>query len=215
MTAPPRPPRLLEAEPPPPISVVLDRLLTHEEQITVGELFDRAEERGFGLLMIALGLPMLIPVLPPGASTVVGALYALLAIQLFLGRERPWLPGWVRRHVLSAQTTAALRRRAIPLVRRMERFSRRRYSILNHPLVVRLAAVVVFLLGLLLASPAPFMNLLPTLAIMAIGFGLLNDDGVFVLAGIVAGGAVIGAFATALGLFVEAARRLFPWFFGP
>ncbi|MDQ7827899.1 MAG: exopolysaccharide biosynthesis protein [Armatimonadota bacterium] len=215
MTAPPRPPRLVEAESPPPISVVLDRLLTHEERITVGELFDRAEERGFGLLMIALGLPMLIPVLPPGASTVVGALYALLAIQLFLGRERPWLPGRVRRHVLSAQTMAALRQRAIPLVRRMERFSRRRYSILNHPLVVRLAAVVVFLLGLLLASPAPFMNLLPTLAIMAIGFGLLNDDGVFVLAGIVAGGAVIGAFATALGLFVEAARRLFPWFFGP
>src|SRR3989304_1740937 len=67
--------------PPPPIRVGLDRLLATEKHITIGEIVDRIDERGFGLLMLVLGLPMLIPILPPGASTLVGPLYSLLALR--------------------------------------------------------------------------------------------------------------------------------------
>jgi hypothetical protein len=35
----------------PAISVVLDQVLTTERAVSVGELFDRVEERGFGLLL--------------------------------------------------------------------------------------------------------------------------------------------------------------------
>src|SRR3989304_7219317 len=56
--------------PPPPISVVLDQLLATEKHITIGEIVDRIDERGFGLLMLVLGLPTFFPLLPFAAPGV-------------------------------------------------------------------------------------------------------------------------------------------------
>ena len=199
--------------PPPPISVVLDQLLATEKHITIGEIVDRIDERGFGLLMLVLGLPMLIPILPPGASTLVGPIYSLLALRLIIGMDRPWLPGFVRRKELSARTLESLRRRGVPLVRRIERFSRPRFRVLNNPVIVRVAAVNVFIMGLVLLSPAPFLNTLPALSVIFIGLGLLNDDGIFLLMGLLVGTAVIGLLTATIGLIVSAVKRLFPWWF--
>ena len=201
--------------PPPPISVVLDQLLATEKHITIGEIVDRIDERGFGLLMLVLGLPMLIPILPPGASTLVGPTYSLLALRLIIGMDRPWLPGFVRRKELSAKTLGTLRRRGVPLVQRIERFSRPRFRVLNHPVIVRVAAVNVFLMGLVLLSPAPFLNTLPALSVIFIGLGLLNDDGIFLLAGLLGGAAVIGILTATIGLIMGTVKRLFPWWFPP
>ncbi len=197
--------------PPPPISVVLDQLLATEKRITIGEIVDRIDERGFGLLMLVLGLPMLIPILPPGPSTLVGPLYSLLALRLIIGMDRPWLPGFVRRKALSARTLEGLRRRGVPVIQRIERFSRPRFRVLNNPVIVRVAAVNVFLMGLVLLSPAPFLNTLPALSVMCIGLGLLNDDGIFLLLGLVVGAAVIGIFTATVSLIVTAVKRIFPW----
>ena len=201
--------------PPPPISVVLDQLLATEKHITIGEIVDRIDERGFGLLMLVLGLPMLIPILPPGASTLVGPIYSLLALRLIIGMDRPWLPGFVRRKELSARTLESLRRRGVPLVRRIERFSRPRFRVLNNQVIVRVAAVNVFIMGLVLLSPAPFLNTLPALSVIFIGLGLLNDDGIFLLMGLLVGTAVIGLLTATIGLIVSAVKRLFPWWFPP
>ncbi len=56
---------------------------------------------------------------------------------------------------------------------------------------------------------------LVSLLVMLIGFGLLNDDGLFLLAGLIVGGLVIGLLSAAVGLIVAAMKRLFPWWFPP
>jgi len=193
-----------EHVPPQPVSEVLDHLLATEQQITVGDVFGRVAGRGFGLLMILLGLPMLIPVLPPGASAIVGPIYMLLAFQLAVGFDRPWLPRWLRRRRLSPGTVEGLRRKGVPLVRRLERYSRPRFRVLNNPVMVRAAAVVVLFMGLILLSPAPFLNTLPAIAVMVIGAGLLRDDGLFLLGGSILGVIVLGIFVAAVGLIVAA-----------
>ncbi|HEV8338217.1 MAG TPA: exopolysaccharide biosynthesis protein [bacterium] len=205
----PRPPEV-ELQ---PVSAVLDHLLATDKDVTVGEIFERVAGRGYGLLMIVLGLPMLIPILPPGASTIVGPLYILLALQLVVGFGRPWLPRWLRRRQLSQRSVERFRRRGIPLVRRLERFSRRRFRVLNNPVMTRLAAVVIFSMGLILLSPAPLLNTLPALAVMMIGVGLLNDDGIFLMIGIFLGLVVIGVFAATINLAIIVLQRLFPWWF--
>lgn len=200
-------------EVPPSISSVLEQALHSGRAITVGELFDRLGERGFGLLMIVIGLPMFIPIFPPGSSTVIGAIYALLAVQLFLGLDRPWLPQRVRRVQLSERVLRNLRERGLPLVRWLERFSRRRFHVLNHPVMVRVAALIIFVMGVVLASPAPFVNVLPTIALMLIAFGLLNDDGFFLLAGMVLAAGVLIVLGTAVRLTIEFIREMIPRIF--
>ncbi|MGH2453913.1 MAG: exopolysaccharide biosynthesis protein [bacterium] len=204
------------ATPPPDtesVSAVLDQLLVTDTDVTVGEIFERVAGRGYGLLMILLGLPMLIPILPPGASTIVGPIYMLLAVQLIVGLGRPWLPRWLRRRELSQRSVQGFRRRGIPLVRRLERFSRPRFSVLNNAVMTRLAAVVIFCMGVILLSPAPFLNTLPALAVMMIGVGFLNDDGIFLLVGIVLGVVALGILAAYINLLIVLLRRLFPWWF--
>lgn len=83
------------------LSAVL-RVALHSDAdgVTVGEIADRTADRGYGLLLVLLALPTLIPVLPPGASALVGLLATLIGAQLLISLPRPWLPGRIRRRRL-------------------------------------------------------------------------------------------------------------------
>jgi hypothetical protein len=163
-------------------AVIADTLQDHE--VTVGELADRVAERGFGLIMIMLAMPTMIPVLVPGTAAVIGALYVILAGQMLIGLRRPWLPRRAREYRLSLSIVQALQRRGIPFLRRIDRLSRPR-GVVAEGLVTRAVAVIVLLLGVVLLSPLPFFNTIPALTALVLGIGLVNRDGVFVLLGIV------------------------------
>ncbi len=166
-----------------PLSAILLDELTEDEPVTLGELRDRLARRGFGLLMIVLALPTFIPFLPPGSAAVIGLLYVLLSLQMLFGKDEPWLPKRIGQYRLSARTITALRTRAIPFLRRVERFSRPRALPLDEPVVSRGVALVVLVLGVVLFAPVPFLNTLPALAVLLMGIGLLNRDGIFIAAG--------------------------------
>lgn len=151
--------------------------------VTVGDVLDRVSDRGFGLILALLSLPTLIPVLPPGASAVVGALYSILGLQLVLGVPKPWLPNWARKHRLSEKTLSLLHAKGVPLARKIERFSRQRLEALHSRLSLALLGVVIVCIGVLLFLPLPFMNTLPAMAMLLVGLGLINRDGLFALIG--------------------------------
>ncbi|MDQ7843821.1 MAG: exopolysaccharide biosynthesis protein [Armatimonadota bacterium] len=169
-----------------PLSAILAETVA-DEDVTLGELLDRLARRGFGVLMIALALPTLIPVLPPGTAAFIGLLYIILAVQMLIGLNEPWLPARLRRYRLSYRTIAALRERGVPLLRRIERFSRPRLLFLDDRITARAVAAVVLVLGIVLLSPVPFLNTLPAVAVLLLGIGQLNRDAVFLLAGLLLG----------------------------
>ncbi len=192
----------------PPLSRILEEALSQpEELVTVGRLAERMEERGFGLLLILLALVTMIPVLPPGASGVVGLLYVVGALQMLAGRRQPWLPRPVSRYRLSDRTVTELRRRGVPVLQRVERFSRPRWTPLTDEALLRATSLVVLAMGVVLFLPLPFLNTLPGLSMLAIGVGLMNRDGVFLLVG-------TGLAATVLalvGVSVEALKAFVRW----
>ncbi|MDR7521977.1 MAG: exopolysaccharide biosynthesis protein [Armatimonadota bacterium] len=188
------------------IEAFLDEAQTRP--VRFGELIDRTAERGYGLWMIVLGLPMLIPVLPPGSSTVVGPIYAVFAVQMLLGQPRPWVPVRLREMVLGARAVRALRERGVPWIRRLERLSRPRWAVVPERVVLRAAGVMVFLMGVILLSPLPFLNTLPAIAVMLIGMGLLNRDALFMLAGLGVGVVCLALVGLSAGLIVVMIQRL-------
>lgn len=190
-----------------PLSAILEEALEADRAVTLGEIADRAARRGFGLLMIMLALPTLIPILPPGSAAAIGLLYVTLSAQMLVGLERPWLPDRVRAYALSARTVAALRTRGVPFLQRIERFSRPRPILLDDRIVTRVVAAAVLVLGVILFSPLPFLNTLPALAVLILGVGLLNRDGVFVLGGLLLAAGVIAAVVFGAGTLYA----LFTW----
>lgn len=193
-----------------PLSGVIDSILrdTNEGSITLGDLVACTGERGFGLIMVILGLPMLIPILPPGSSTIVGPIYAIFAFQMIRGAQSPWVPRGLRDRMLSATAVRILRERGVPLIRAAERWSRPRGIWFAEQLVLRLVGVMVLLMGLILLGPFPLLNTPPAISVMLMGIALLNDDIVFLLAGILVGGISIGFLGLSVGIIVTLFRHL-------
>jgi hypothetical protein len=158
--------------------------------------------------MIVLALPTLIPVLPPGSAAVIGLLYVLLSLQMLFGRDEPWLPARLSRYRLSARTITALRTRGVPFLRRIERFSRPRLLPFDDRITSRGVAVIVLLLGIVLVPPFPFLNTLPALAVLIMGIGLLNRDGLFIVIGGLLTAGVILVAGFQVGTLVALINRL-------
>ncbi len=149
------------------------------DQLTVGELVDKAAEGGFAALIAVLAL-IAIPFV--GVSTPFGLAIALLGLQMVIGLEHPWLPARVRRRPLPM---VMLDRVATMLARRtrwLVKATRRRHE----PMVSgRLVGVGVLLLaiGLALPLPIPGSNFVFLVPLMVYAIGLLERDGVWVAAG--------------------------------
>jgi len=152
--------------------------------VVLGEVLDKAGDRGYGFLLILLAIPAFIPILPPGTSGVLGALMSIVALQMLFGLKQPWFPKRWRQRVLSPKVVQALQTRGVAMLRQIERVSHprgRRFT--RNGVILRLSALVVIALALVLSSPMPFMNTLPALGVLLIGVGLANHDLYFLSAG--------------------------------
>jgi hypothetical protein len=194
-----------------PLSQLLDEALTHDgaHHVRVGDIVDSLHERGFGFLLVLLALPTLIPILPPGTAAFIGFLYMVGAIQMMWSPDRPWLPKRVANYHLSARVVEGLRHQGVGLLRRIERLSRPRWTPFSDAVLVRLVAVVVLAMGLVLLLPLPFLNTLPALSMIVVGIGLMNRDGIFILAGV----GIAAIVVLFVGMGVEALRAFAGWLF--
>ena len=181
--------------------------------VVLGEVLDKAGDRGYGFLLILLAIPAFIPILPPGTSGVLGALMSIVALQMLVGLKQPWFPKRWRNKVLSPKVVQALQTRGVAILRQIERVSHPRgRRLTRNGLILRLSALVVIALALVLSSPMPFMNTLPALGVLLIGVRLANHDIYFLSAGWLIGTAV--ALIVALGIeallqLAKMVRRVF------
>jgi hypothetical protein len=148
--------------------------------LTIRDIRDRMDERAFGLLILILTIPCLVPALY-GVPQVLGIPILLLAGQILVGRKEPWLPeGVLKRRVPKAW----LDRMADFATKRMgwfERLSRPRLGWLATGVGERLAAL--FMIVATLTIVLPMTNTVPSVALALLSVGLIQRDGAFVALG--------------------------------
>lgn len=182
-------------------SNILVRLVAHETDptITLGEIVRRLRARAFGVLLILFAAPMLIPT-PPGFSTVAAILIALVALQFLILRRSLWLPERLARRPVQ---TAFLKRVVdwiTPKLRRIERFAKPRAIGMTRLRARRPLGLLILVLAAIMALPIPVIgNTPPAVAIVLMGFGMIERDGAWVGAGVVVGLLAVGLIA-GLGL---------------
>jgi hypothetical protein len=145
--------------------------------LTLGEILDRTAHAGFGFLLAFLAL---IGVPFVGLSTPFGLAVAFLGAQMLAGRERPWLPGFLRRRVIPSRALHWLSRRLARSAGRLERLVKPRYAFWARGRLIGLG-VTLQGLGLALPLPIPGSNWIFMGPILIYGVGLLEDDGAWVL----------------------------------
>lgn len=170
--------------------------------LTLREIRDRLDERAFGLMILILAIPCLVPALY-GVPQIVGIPILLLAGQMLIGREEPWLPEAALKRRVSK---AMLDRMADFAVKRMgwfERLSKPRLTLFTQGLAERAAAVFMILATLTIVLP--MTNTVPSVALALMSVGLIQRDGLFVAAGAaVATGWVTALLVIGVGFIVGA-----------
>jgi len=156
---------------------------TSRARISVADLLNALGDRALGALLFIFAVPNVLPT-PPGTSAILGAPLVFLALQLTLGRN-PWLPALITQRSMLREDFQALIRRIAPWLEKAEKLLRPRLSGLSVPPMEYVVGFVCLLLALTLMLPIPLGNMLPALAISLMALGVLERDGLWVLAGLV------------------------------
>lgn len=139
-----------------------------------------------GPLLLAVGLISISPAtVVPGATWALAALTLLVALQIAMQRDRPWVPRRALRLKVSGDHLTGFIKAARPAATAVDRMVRPRWQffaeqpwIMIIALMCAMAALITFPLGLV-----PFGPLVPGLAIVLFGLGLTARDGVLLAAG--------------------------------
>jgi hypothetical protein len=153
------------------------------QKLYLGELVNAFGERGFGALMLFFGLLNIAIGIIPGTTTILGAPLLLMGFQLVIRRDQLWLPRWALRRWIERETYRSGVEKVLPRLKRMERLSRPRLSVMTSEVSEVLIGLATFILAFILILPIWGGNLIPALIISTFGFGLMQRDGLAVLVG--------------------------------
>ncbi|HAR07325.1 MAG: exopolysaccharide biosynthesis protein exod [Cobetia sp.] len=160
----------------------LDREI--EGDISLGDILEHFNSRGFGPLLV---LPALLVLLPtgaiPGVPTTCALFIVLTAGQLLLGRRMPWLPRRLARFSFEHQRLTHGVERARPWTRRLDRLLKPRLSFMTRGIAYRGIAALTILLATAMVplELVPFAAALPAATLLLLGLGLIGEDGLVIL----------------------------------
>jgi hypothetical protein len=192
-----------------PLSQVLHELADdpNRERISIADLLLAMGDRAIGALLFIFAFPNVLPT-PPGTSSVLGAPLIFLAAQLTFGRS-PWLPSVITKRSMSRGDFQTIIHRIGPWLARAETLLKPRMSSLALPPMEFLVGLVCLLLAIVLVLPIPLGNMLPALAISLMALGVLERDGLWVLAGMITAGTAIAVVYGVVFALIKAGVYLF------
>ncbi len=173
------------------ISTFLDESFPAEgsEQLSVGDIISAMHERGFGLMIILLCLPIAIPGCPPPIPSIFALPVCFLCMQMVLRRNAPSLPAFIERKAVKRAGLRQTINRTLPYIRKIETIIRPRLPWLTNSHMERYVGAVMLVFSLTILIPLPLTNTVPGIAMIIISIGLLSRDGLLMLGGMALGAA--------------------------
>lgn len=169
---------------------------THGDHISIGDIVESLNNRGFGTLLIA---PALIIVMPtgiiPGVPTVCALLIILVAAQIVMGRHYPWIPKALKEKSFDRKKYKDAVKKCRPITLWVDGFFHERLTFLTKESAQRVIALLCVILALCIIplELVPFAASLPGLTILIFGLSLSVRDGLL---------ASIGFFVMTITCFV-------------
>ncbi|WP_353933205.1 exopolysaccharide biosynthesis protein [Okeanomitos corallinicola TIOX110] len=157
------------------IKSLLQRLT--EKPLTLGDILAETSERGFSLVIALLVLPFLFP-MPPGLTGPFGFACLLLSLQMLLGRRSPWLPRKIATYKFPRSFAEIILKNLRRVTKLLEKIARPRLTkIASNGLAWRFNGLCISWLTILLISPVPFTNPIPTVGILLFAVASIESDG--------------------------------------
>lgn len=182
------------------------------QETTLGALLDALDERAFGLLLLILALPCCIPFLY-GIPQVVSLPMAAIAFQVAQGRSHPWLPRQLRARRFDAAALSKTVGKLSRYIRWAERLATPRLTVLTEGVGLRIVGGFLLIPVASILTPIPGSNTAPGIGVAIASVGLLERDGLLVLAGLIFGLLWVAVLFTAIAFFGMEAGAFIKGFF--
>lgn len=150
------------------------------ERISLGEMAEAFGERAFGLLILLLCLPSLLP----GMASVFGLPMLILGVQMGLGWRVPKLPRFLAGRTVKRTDLLRLASASSTGLRHVERFVRPRPGWFTTPFAERLVGWMTVYSALMLILPGPGTNGPPAFGTIIMALGVVEQDSRVVGAGL-------------------------------
>ncbi|AZQ66964.1 exopolysaccharide biosynthesis protein [Silicimonas algicola] len=172
-------------------SLALPILRTTREQhraggLSIGGLLTALGDSSFGWAIVLFALLTFLP-LPPGSSLVTALPLLGTTLQMTLGYRHVRLPSRLARVELDPKKLRRTVLRLRPVTRRLEKVLSPRFPALFGRSNQRLLGTVLFVIAFALFLPVPGSGWFPAISLLAVGIGLVERDGLTVIAGVVMG----------------------------
>ena len=169
---------------------------------TVEKIVNSIGGTSFGTSLMFFAIPEVVPIPIPGLAAIVVIPTAVISAQMAVGHKQIKLPKFILKKTVPRKALAAAIRAILPLLEKAEKLSKPRWKWATTPLAKRLLGVFIFILALSIAFPMPGFNMPQAISTFIIALGLVEDDGILVAAGVLAGLASLALLAGAVfGLF--------------
>jgi len=142
------------------------------ERITLGEMAEAFGDRAFGLLILLLLLPSLLP----GMASVFGTPVLILGVQMGLGRRTPKLPGFFARQSIKRADLLRLSGASSKWLKRIEQYVKPRPGWFTSSAGDKLFGWLTAYVALMLILPGPGTNGPPAFGNIVMALGLVEAD---------------------------------------
>jgi hypothetical protein len=142
------------------------------ERISLGEMAEAFGDRAFGLLLLLLLLPGLLP----GMASVFGTPLLILGVQMGLGLRVPKLPGILARQTIKRTDLLRLASASSKGLNRIERYVKPRPGFFTSPAGERIIGWLTAYVAIMLILPGPGTNAPPAFGNAVMALGLIEHD---------------------------------------
>lgn len=182
--------------------------LDEEAGLTLGAFVEEAGEQTFGLLILLLSLPSLIPGVNVPLALLGGLALIGLGLQMMVGTGKPALPARLRRQNLHK---GRIKEALAAFERQLDRLP----SGPRKPLNRRWMGLWVAWTGFLLFIPVwplPFGNVLPAATLCLLGAALMEERPLWGWVGILGSLGVTAYFSYSFDMILKSLHHVFDWF---
>lgn len=158
--------------------------------------------RSFAYGILVFSLPMILP-MPPGVPMAAGIVISVFALQFLARRSYVWMPAWIMRKSIDKNSLVKAHLALIQYFGWLFKVSKSRLEDLTGIHGAYIGAILFLILGILMVLPIPIIgNVLPALACTILAIGLINNDGLVYVIGLITSFiAISSSVLMALGAF--------------
>jgi len=157
-----------------PISRIIQEVVERfpDERISLGDMSEVFGDRAFGLLILLLCLPAMIP----GMASVFGIPMLVLGVQMGVGRRTPKLPGFIARQTIKRDDLLRLGGNDSKWLKRIEQYVKPRPGFFTGPMGEKIVGWLTVYCALMLILPGPGTNGPPAFGNIIMALGVVESD---------------------------------------